>query len=208
MRMTGKQFSAVLTALLFVAFCSVLSAQVAPAAMSGTTVVSAGSEAMALHYLGGWSVANHSTESFDILDWGAQKGNSFSVQIHQLVAPTPGFNSYLVGGQWSPDISGIINGSNLSGDQFRLFMQAAGGETTLPIGARGTVLAGGGVSYMITPNITWTTVDGYWLYFNGGSSYAVSSGLQYAFNGQQSQSYAVQRMLIKAAKKAAAIRGR
>lgn len=182
-------------------------AQVGPAATGGTTTISAGGAAVAFHYQGNWTVGTLLPQSFDIKDWGAQKGNSFSVEVIELIAPAAaGFNSYLVGGRYSPDISSFVNHSNLSGDQFRVFVRGAGGETTLVGGAKGTGMFGGGVSYMITPNLTWTTIEGYGVYFNGQWTPGVSAGIAYVFNGQQSPSFAVKRMVAKAARKAAAVR--
>lgn len=188
------------------ALCSMSSAQVQPAGTGGTTVVSAAGEVVAYRALGSWSVANHNSQSFDVLDWGAQKGSSLSAEVHEFIAPTPALNSYLAGVKIVPDISGIIGKSNLSADQFQIFGQFAAGETTVPSGAKTTIMAGGGVSFMLTPNLTWKTADGYLLRFNGANTYAISSGLQWIFNGQSSPSFAVHRMMVRAAKKAAAVR--
>ena len=196
-------FGLVLTVL---ALCSVSQAQVAPAATGGTTIVSASGSAVALKYQSNWSAATLLPQSFDIFDYGAQKGNSVSVETVEFLAPGPGFNSYLFGTRLDFDISGLISGSNLSGDQFRPFVRAAGGETTIGSATKPTALVGGGVAYMITPNLTWTTIEGYCLWFNGSCSPAISDGIQYHINGQNSQAAAVKRMLHRAALKAAAVR--
>jgi hypothetical protein len=196
----------IFASVLCIALASVAGAQVVPAATQGTMTVSAGSEAVAFHYNGAWSVGNHTTESFDVLDWGAQKGNSFSAEVNEFFAPAPGFSSYLVGGKYTPDISGLVSKTNLSGDQFRVFLQGAGGVTNLPSGATATAMGGGGATYMFTPNLTWSTLDAYALYFNGKWTTALSSGIYYTFNAQQANSFAVQRMIRRAAAKQAAAR--
>jgi hypothetical protein len=194
--------------LLVVALCLPAIGQVVPAATGGTTTVSASTEAVAFHYNGNWSVGNLNTQSFDIIDWGAQKGNSFSAEAAELLAPTPGINSYLGFGKYTPDISSFISKTNLSADQFQVFVRVGGGETTMGGNSYGTMVAGGGATWSAIPNLNLSMGDVYWIRFNGVNSIYASAGLRYIFNPNASPSFAMKRMLARQARKAAAVAGR
>jgi hypothetical protein len=180
---------AILTALLFTVAC--VRAQI---------VVSTGSEAVALHYNGNWSAGNHTTESLDVYDWGATKANSLSAEVHEFLFPGPGVNSYDAAVKIQPTMA-WLKPTNIKPEQFQLFAQAGGGETTLPGLTKGTFFGGGGAMYRATANLTWSIVDGYALRFNNQTTYAVSAGLMYTFNPAASQNAGVKAMLHKAATK-------
>ncbi len=186
------------------ALCLPATAQVAPAATGGSATVTAGGAAVAFRYQGNWSVGTLLPQSIDVIDWGTQKGNSFSAETLEVLAPGAGFNSYLAGGKIKFDISSLISKTNFSADQFQPFCRGAGGETTLAGATKPTALGGCGVSYMITPNLTWTTVETDWLYFNNAWTPGVSASILYTFNPSASPSLAVHRMLAKRARMAAA----
>jgi opacity protein-like surface antigen len=162
-------------------------------------VVSAGSEAVAYDYAHTWSAGTHLTQDVDVIDWGAQKGNSFSAEVSEFLAPTPAINSYLVGGKFTPDLSGLLGKTNLGVTQFQMFVQGAGGETTLPGLTASTGMAGGGASWMATPNLTVNMADGYWLRFNGQNTFVITAGVRYLFNPQASQSMSMKRWMLRRA---------
>lgn len=163
-------------------------------------VFSTSAEATALHYNNTWGVATHTTESLDLIDWGASKGNALSIEGHQIVAgPAFGFNSYLGGVRVTPDISALIKKTNLPADSFQVFAQGALGVSPFASGSQFTYLAGGGVSYRLNTALQLSTLDVHWLRVGTQNSWEVSSGLTYFFNPQASQSMAVKRMFLRRA---------
>ena len=163
-------------------------------AQNGVTF-STSSEATALNYNGAWSAADHTTETLDILDWGATKANSLSVEGHQIVGSP--FKSYLGGVRLTPDISAILKPTNISPDQFGVYLQGAGGVATLPTGSQVTFLAGGGANYRLTANLAWTTVDAHYLRVGSVNAWEMSTGLAYFFNPQATQSVSLKRFLAR-----------
>jgi hypothetical protein len=178
---------------------ALLALSVAAAAQTPGVVVSAASEAVVAHYQGMWTPGNHTTESFDVIDWGAQKGNSFSAEIHEFLLPTINVNSYLAGGKFVPDISALVKKTNIPSDQFQVFLQAGGGVTNVPAGSKTTFMGGGGAAYRATPNLTWTVLDGYVLCFGGQCAPTASTGLVYTFNPAASQSLMMKRLIARRA---------
>ncbi len=167
--------------------------------------VSVGSEAVAARYQGNWSAGNHTTESLDVIDWGATQENSLSAEVHEFLLPGIGVNSYDVAAKYTPDLTAVLQKTNISPSLFQVFAQGGGGETTLPGATKGTWFAGGGASYRATANLTWSIVDGYALRFNGQTTYAVTAGLYYTVNPAASASAAVKQLIRRhAAAEAAA----
>ena len=171
-------------------------------AQSGVTFTGT-TEVTALRYNGAWGAANHTTESFDLIDWGATKGNSLSVEGHELAASSAGFNSYLGGVKITPDISSVLSKTNLAASQFGVFAQAAAGEATLPTTSAFTFFVGGGANYRMTANLSWSTVDFRIGRVGSLPYYEVSSGIQYIFNPTAAKSLSVRSFLAKRAAKAA-----
>lgn len=167
-------------------------------AQSGVTFTGT-TEVTALNYKGAWGAANHTTESLDLIDWGTTKGNSLSIEGHQLVAPTPSLNAYMGGVRFTPDISTLIKNTNLSSDQFGVFMQAAAGVGTLPQTSSFAFFLGGGVNYRLTSNLSFSTVDFRIGRVGSSAYYEVSSGIQYIFNPQAAKSVSVKKFLAKRA---------
>ena len=157
-------------------------------------------EATALHFGNAWNVANHTTESLDVFDWGAAKGSSLSVEGHELIgAPTVGWNAYLGGVKVQPDISKLMARSNVSSDLFGVYAQGAVGAAGLQGGSRVSFLAGVGAQYRMTPNLAWNTVNFRYLRVGSENGYEISSGLAYYFNPAASKSLAIQKMIQKRA---------
>lgn len=182
---------------LAILFASVL-ALTAGAQTTGLTFSTA-SEGMGFHYKGQWAMANHTTESFDFLDWGAQKNNSLALEVHELINPQLGFNSYLAGVKVTPDLSGLLNRTNLPNGTFQFFAQAAVGETPVGASPQITSLFGGGAQYRLTANLAWSTVDVYYGRIGSNAFTTVSSGLMYVFNPQASPSAMVKALVRKSA---------
>ena len=164
---------------------------------TGGVVFSTTAEATALNYNGAWGPAAHTTESFDLIDWGAQKGSSLSVEGHQLVS-TP-FNAYLGGVKFTPDISSLISKTNIPAESLSVFLQGAGGVSTFITGNRVAFLAGGGLSYRATPNLQWSALSVHFLRVGSKNAVEMSTGLAYFFNPQVSQSVAIKKMIARRA---------
>jgi len=179
---------------------TLLAVAVTASAQSSVTFATS-SEATGLNYAGSWGAANHTTETLDAIDWGAAKGNSLAVEGHQLIAPSFNFNSYLGGVRVTPDISALLKPTNISPDQFGLYIQAAGGVSTLKAGNQLTALVGGGANYRLTTNLAWTTVDAHWLRIGNMNAWEMSTGLEYIFNPNSTQSMATKRFLLHRAMK-------
>lgn len=185
--MNGRMF-AIIVASLFL--CAAASAQ------SGLVFTSS-AEATALNYQKSWTPATHTTESLDLIDWGAQKGNSLSIEGHEIAASP--FNAYFGGVKVVPDLSSLFKKTNLPADSFQLFVQMAGGVATFTANNQIAFLFGGGGSYRITPNLTWSTVDIRYLRVGSGNAIEMTSGLLYNFNPQATNSFALRRMILRRA---------
>jgi len=168
-------------------------------------VFSTSAEATALDYGGSWGAATHTTESLDLIDWGTQKGNSLSLEGHEVVA-TP-FNAYLGGVRIVPDLSSLISKTNLSSYSFQIFAQGAAGMATSTASNQVAFLAGGGASYRITTNVQWSTLDIHFLRVGSKNAVEMSTGLAYYFNPTATNSLAMRRFIARrAAIKAATVR--
>jgi hypothetical protein len=181
----------------------VLAFAVSATAQTSGVTFSTSSEAVGIHFNNAWTAGNHTTETLDLLDWGAQKANSLSVEGHELLAPGANFNSYLGGIRITPDISALLKKTNISTDQFGVFAQAAAGSATMTAGNKFTFLAGGGAMYRLTTNLAWSTVDFRWGRVGSHTFYEASSGLSYYFNPQTTQSKATKRFLANRTARAA-----
>ena len=162
-------------------------------------VFSTSTEAVGLHYNNQWSAANTTTVSLDVLDWGKAKGNSLSAAEYTIIAPGGGFNSYLGGIRYVPDISSLVKPTNISTEQFGVFAEAAVGTSTFSNSTpdKVTFLIGGGANYRLTPNLSWSTIDFRWGRLGAQDFYTASSGLVYHFNPQASKSLAEKRLLAR-----------
>ena len=179
-------------------FCAGAQAQSGGATFTGST------EVTAIHFNGAWSAANHTTESLDLIDWGATKGNSLSIEGHQLSAPSASLGAYLGGVKFTPDVTSVLSKTNLGSEQLGVFTQAAVGVGTLPSGSSVAFFVGGGANYRMTSNLSWSTVDFRIGRAGAQSYYEISSGLQYIFNPQAAKSAVAQRFLARRAAKARA----
>ena len=161
----------------------------------------ASTSAVGIQYKGSWSAATTATESLDVIDWGAAKGSSLSVEGTELMAPSANFNAYFGQVKIVPDISALLKKTNISTDQFSVYAQGGVGVATLTPGNKIAFRLCGGANYRMTPNLSWQTVSGCYGRVGSTSYETVSSGLVYLFNPQASKSAAVQRMMARRALK-------
>jgi hypothetical protein len=125
------------------------------------------------------------------MDWGATKQNSLSIEGYELMAPTAGFSAYMGGVKVSPDISKILAKTNVPASSFSVFVQGGVGVAPIANTSRVAWFAGGGAKYMITPSLSWSTVDARLGQVGGTSFVQVSTGISYLFNPQNSNNAAV-----------------
>lgn len=142
-----------------------------------TSLFSASSEATALNYASKWSVANHTTESFDLLDFGAGKASHLMIEGHEISAPTPGFGSYLGGVRVAPNISKILAKTNLPASNFGIYFQGAAGVAQLSKTSTFSFLAAGGLNYRLSSSLSWSTLHAGWVRVGAQNAYEISTGL-------------------------------
>ena len=87
----------------------------------------ASSDVLAIDYNGTWSAGNLSTESYDLLDYGALNLTRLFLQGVELTAPGPGLSVFGGGVLWQPDISTLFNKTNLTGGNFIVFVDGSAG---------------------------------------------------------------------------------
>lgn len=144
------------------------------------SLFTATAEATAFHFNGGWSVANHTTTSFDLIDWGANKANSLAIEGHAITAPTPGYTIALGGVRVTPNLANLISKTNIPAGSFGIYLQGAAGATSAPT-THLAFLLGGGVQYRVSNTVTWSSLHVGYLRLGAQSAAEVSTGLQYFF---------------------------
>lgn len=166
-------------------------------ATSNGLAFTASTEAAACHYQSAWTVCDLTTESLDLLDWGATKENSLSIEGYELVAPSANLSAYLGGVRITPDISALLKPTNLSAGSFSVFVQGAAGVAPVVGGSKIAWFAGGGANYMITPSLTWSTIDARVGQVGSSPIVEVSTGISYLFNPQNSNNAAIKSSYLK-----------
>lgn len=154
----------------------------APTPSTGLSFTSS-AEATALDYAGAWTPATHVTESMDILDFGKTKTNHINLEGHEIVASGAGFNSYLGGVRYTPDLTTLLKKTNIPATGFGAYFQGAVGNTTFTSksGSNFSGLLGAGIQYKMTSSLTWSSLHIAWLRVGGQNAVEMSTGLQYVF---------------------------
>jgi hypothetical protein len=143
---------------------------------------SASSDAVAFHYAGQWSVASHTTESLDFLDFGAKKTNLVFLDGHEFVAPTVGLSVYAGGISIQPDLTPLLKKTNISASNITIDFNVAAGNGIPTTGSSHVSFLGGGrVKYKATSALTWNTAQFEYVRFGPNSGWSISSGLAYVF---------------------------
>ena len=168
-------------------------------------VFSTSTEAVALNFHSTYYAANHTTESLDVFDWGAAKGNSISIESHQLLAgPTAGWNGYYGGVKVQPDISKLMSKSNISPSLFGIYAQAAVGVATMPTGSQISYILGGGAQYRMNENLVWSAANFRYIRTGSSNGWEATSGLLYTINPAASKSLVIKKLVAARAAKLAA----
>jgi hypothetical protein len=140
------------------------------------------SEAVAFHYNGSWSAGTTVQESFDLMDFGATKSNRLFVAGKQILAPTPGLNAYLGDVIFQPDLSKLLNKTNVAPGSFSTVIEGGVG-VGLPATGNSQITweAGGGVKYQVTSSLTWQSLNAFYGRFGSTPFAGMSTGLAYFF---------------------------
>ena len=156
--------------------------QAAPAPASAGFVAS--SDVLAISANGTWGAGNLTTESYDLLDFGATKSNRLFAQGVQLAAPSVGLSIYGGGLIWQPDISALIKKTNLPSGNFLVFVDASAGNGIPETGKdRVSAIFGGGLKYIANDTITWNTIRFEEVVFGNSRYPAISAGISAYFGG-------------------------
>ena len=151
----------------------------APTAPVGFT---GSSEAVAFRYNGNWSAGTTVTESFDFLDLGAAKSNRLFIAGKQILAPGPGLNMYLGDVIFQPDLSKVLNKTNVAPGSFSARFEGGLGVGLPSVGASEIAWeAGGGVSYEMTTTLAWQSLNAFYGRVGSQSFAGLSTGLAYFF---------------------------
>jgi hypothetical protein len=178
------------------------------AGMAQTTPVSStpagfvvASDVLAINCVKGWGVGNLTTESYDLIDFGATKSNRVFGQGVQLLAPSCGLSIYGAGVLVQPDLSLLLKKTNIPVGNLITFFDASAGNGLPSVGNNHvSVVLGGGLKYILSDNITWSTVRFEEVFFGSNRYPSVSTGLALYFGGtpaSASVSPAVKKSLIK-----------
>ncbi len=141
-------------------------------------------DALGISCAGSWSVGNLTTESYDLLDYGATKDNRVFAQGVELTAPGCGLSVFGGGVLWQPNISALLNKTNLPSGNFLTFVDASVGNGIPSTGSsRITTVIGGGVKYIASDNVTWNTIRFEEVFFGASRYPSISSGVSVYFGG-------------------------
>ena len=133
---------------------------------------------------GGWSMGNLTTESYDLLDYGATKDNRLFAQGVELTAPGCGLSVFGGGVLWQPNIASLLSKTNLPSGNFLTFVDASLGNGIPTTGADHlTTILGGGVKYIASDNVTWNTIRFEEVFFGASRYPSISSGVSVYFGG-------------------------
>lgn len=183
---TGLKAFSLILFMLLIGSAATASAQAATPAPAAPAVsangFAASSDAVAIHYKGGWSAGTHIIESYDFLDFGKDKTNHLYLEGHELLAPTPGFSIYAGGITFQPDLTKLLNKTNVQANSLNAyFTGAAGNGVPTTGGSHISFLAGGGVKYNLTQALTWNTLQAQYGRFGSNGFGVISTGLSFFF---------------------------
>jgi len=139
------------------------------------------SEVTAFRYSGATSVGTKITQSLDFVDWGTAKANHFSVVGYEFLAPTPGISFYGGGGRVDPDLSKLLNKTNVTSGQLGVFAEGAVGIAVTQKATGVGYMLGGGIKYQITSSLGWNSLSVNYLRLGNVNAVSMSTGLSYIF---------------------------
>ena len=144
----------------------------------------ASSDALAINCNGSWGVGNLTTEAYDLLDYGPTKSNRIFAQGVELTAPSCGFSVLGAGAIWQPDLSVLLNKTNIPTGNFLVFLDGSVGNGIPALGSdHVSSIVGGGVKYIVNDTLTWNTVRYEEVFFGSNRYPSVSMGISAYFGG-------------------------
>lgn len=177
----GKAFPVILLAGLLL-FGVTAKAQTPTEPIHPSNGFSASSDALAVDVNGQWSAGTLVSQSFDFLDFGKTKAHHVYLVGNQFLAPTPGFQLYTGGVRYEPDFSSILTKTNLPVGNFGVFVDGSVGSGISSGPAHIAWLAGGGVRYALTSQLSWQTLQIQYGGIGAQRVLGVSTGLSFIFH--------------------------
>jgi len=191
---SNKSFSSEVAVISAVALLALVLTAAAPLAQAqGTSNGFVSSSDAAAFYTGAagqpktWNVGTHLTQSFDFIDWASSgsttKGNHISLTADQFLSPAAGVSLYTAGLQVQPDFSSLLNKTNVAPGSLNAFL--SGGVGAGSVGSGNNQLGwfvGGGLHLLISPSVSWSTLQVNYAGVGGQPVITMSTGIQYFFN--------------------------
>ena len=152
-----------------------------PAATT-TVTFTGGSDVIALRYGGAWGTGNLTTESYDLIDFGAKKTEHLFLEGKELIGAQAGINAYTGGVKFQPDLAKVLAKTNVSPANFGMYFSASGGAGTLSTGgAHGAVMLGGGIEYRSSSALSWNPLQMQYVRIGSQNAAVISTGLSFIF---------------------------
>ena len=147
-----------------------------------TATFTGGSDAIALHYAGAWGTGNLTTESFDLMDFGATKSEHLFVEGKELIGAQSGINAYTGGVKFQPDLAKLLAKTNVSPNTFGIYVSGSGGVGMLNAGGSHIAfMLGGGIEYRSSSTLSWNPLQIQYVRIGNQNAAVISTGLSFVF---------------------------
>ena len=163
---------------------AVASAQTATATVTGgaTDGFVASAAPIAFRIGGATSLGTEIDQKYDFVDFGAKKTNRVYILGEEIEAPTAGLNIPLGGVEFSPDISTLLNKTNVPAGSLGIYFDGAVGIALPSTGSNSVAFAlGGGLHQTLTSSLTWQTIKVQYVRVGARNAAEFSTGLSFAF---------------------------
>jgi hypothetical protein len=188
-----------------IAAVACVSAQTAPTPAAPAGFV-ASSDALGIN-CNGWGAGNITKEALDLVDVGPAKSNRIFIEGIELTAPPCGFSIFGGGAIFQPDISALLNRTNIPSGNVLLSMDASVGNALETAGPNHVAFEGGvKLQYIINDGVTLNAIQAGVVNVGGHWYPMVSAGLSGYFGGTPASAaqssnvlHALQRKMAKLA---------
>ena len=131
---------------------------------------------------GATSLGTEIDQKYDFVDFGAKKTNRVYILGEEIEAPTAGLNIPLGGVEFSPDISTLLNKTNVPAGSLGIYFDGAVGIALPSTGSNSVAFAlGGGLHQTLTSSLTWQTIKVQYVHVGARNAAEFSTGLSFAF---------------------------
>jgi hypothetical protein len=147
-----------------------------------TATFTGGSDAIALRYAGAWGTGNLTTESFDLMDFGATKSEHLFLEGKELIGAQSGINTYTGGVKFQPDLSKVLAKTNVSPSTFGMYVSGSAGVGMLNTGGSHIAfMLGGGIEYRSNSTLSWNPLQIQYVRIGNQNAVVISTGLSFVF---------------------------